>query len=1768
MKSFYHYFLFVLLTSVLLFTVSSFAQKKQPSQDIIRQAEEMLKNYKVPERTKQQEVETPRQSWERYYREGKNFTNKPVPKQEQKTSPSPSQYVGKQGNKQLIETLQRKADASTPEMMKKELEEKLQRGEVKNLRSFSIEEQKKQLQEKIEKGEQKDMRAFSLEKENRERAELRKTQHDGAITGPKSLNKPNRTTYENGWKPLSPSSDISNFMIVRNADMVSAGYGGMRGIGTGTLTLSGVSGTILKAFLYWSGPTNSYDPNVNANVLFDSNAITGTNIGFSDDNCWDYTNSQAYRADVTSFVTGDGEYALGGFLQSNADINGVSLIVFFDDGNSENNRDFVLFDGNDSNISNAYDENGWNVILSGVNYTSGNANLILHVGDGQTWDDDNLYLNGEILASGPEVFDGNTLPNGSSAGNTNGGLWDIRSFDITSFMSPGVNNFALTTSDYDDCLGLVVAVVDLPAGSAPLEFGTAKIQGMKFNDLDNDSTKGESDPTLQGWTIYLHQGDSLVGSTTTDPNGNYTFASLLPGTYTVSELQKSGWLQNVPAFPGTYTVTVDSGQIVTGQDFGNYKDVSNYFTGIKFHDLNANGIKDEGEPGLAGWTINVWSFYNGEHWFSITDSNGYYIIAIKSEPDYYKVDETEQDGWIQTTDDWGWYWLEANGDTIRVDFGNRQPHPNYFTGMKFHDLNHDGIKDIGEPGLPGWTINISGYYYSGYWTDTTDENGLYFIQAGAHQEYYFISEVQQEGWYQTTSNGSYVYRTGLGDTLNFDFGNWFVTPGSISGMKFHDLNNNGVKDEGEQGLEGWVISAYNESSEELFVDTTDANGYYSFENLPGLGYYTVEEQPQLDWVQTFPGENYYFELLGDSLTELDFGNYLQPPSGPLRVNTMPSNAVNANYGNALAGAPLDVWGNVHGGVVPLHYVLDYGDGTVDSGVVTYRKYIGDKHPYTTAGYYTMTLTVRDNTGAVDVDQSVIRVFGGSTPEIQRNMAIEKGLLYNYLNQYADGHFTGQDNVAATGVSVLSFEENLHLASNDINTDIYAEYVSLGLEFLLDAVSTYTISSQLAGNPDSDSDGLGAYFSSEVYANGIVGLSIIGAHPSAVSAQSDTILNGIYSGQTYYDLVVDLLDQIAFSQGDTNEYGRGGWRYCVQCPSYGSSDNSAVQWHSLVIEAAEKLWGMSIQPFVKTELLHWLQYSQDGTGGFGYTDPGNWNNVAKTGSGIGSYAALDVPSSSTAVTNAISFLDTYWGTDNIGNLYAMYAVKKGMSIIDGRSGISSTGSHNWEDEYNSYLISAQASTGSFPDNYWLGGPDVLTTSFGVLILTPGVSQLTPVAVIAPVSSKPPSTSFVVDGSGSHHRDPNKSVVEYRWDWNASNGIDWNSPDAVGANPTNPGYAEEGTYTITLRVKDNSEPPLYDYDTKQVVVQSDNNPPVAVPIPPDRGPNYAARVGEPVLLDARASYDPDFPLDSVVAYAWDTDGDGAYDDGTSDTITVIFYSEYNGQVGLKVYDSHGASSINVAYINIYASRKDIYVESFSVSPSFGAPGDTLDFFAVFRNDATSNVDAMNVLVRFYDENPLTTGNPLGGNYTVNLPVGLSDTVAVQLVLPSLPNGSRNLYVYLDATANVAEWNEINNFASSPFSIGTTSSIEGYKFEDANGNGVKDEGDPVLPGWVIYLEGAVEESTMTDETGKYVFGNLSPGTYVVSENKKDGWVQTKPNDPEEYTIDVSAGHVYDGYDFGNFQLAGVSGMKFNDKRKAPSPKKENWKLCRHIFRSSRTM
>ena len=101
----------------------------------------------------------------------------------------------------------------------------------------------------------------------------------------------------------------------------------------------------------------------------------------------------------------------------------------------------------------------------------------------------------------------------------------------------------------------------------------------------------------------------------------------------------------------------------------------------------------------------------------------------------------------------------------------------------------------------------------------------------------------------------------------------------------------------------------------------------------------------------------------------------------------------------------------------------------------------------------------------------------------------------------------------------------------------------------------------------------------------------------------------------------------------------------------------------------------------------------------------------------------------------------------------------------------------------------------------------------------------------------------------------------------------------------------------------------------------------------------------------------------------------------------------------------------------------------------------------------------------------------------------------------------------------------------------SISGYKFDDKDGNGVWDTGEPALPNWTIKAtKGDVVILKVTDANGQYLFGPFLPedvGTWIISEVQQDGWVQTFPAE-KTYSIYVESGtgqgDSYALYNFGN--------------------------------------
>src|SRR5262249_50763252 len=156
--------------------------------------------------------------------------------------------------------------------------------------------------------------------------------------------------------------------------------------------------------------------------------------------------------------------------------------------------------------------------------------------------------------------------------------------------------------------------------------------------------------------------DSGEPSATTDALGNYRLtgpSGLRPGTYTLREIVRSGWVPTKPV-GGVRQVAVTSGQATTAADFGNA--YPGTISGQVFWDANANHVKDSRESGLSGWTVYLDANNNGAldpgEAAATSDSTGHYSFTGLA-PATYVVREVIPVRWNPVTHTILGLWIES-----------------------------------------------------------------------------------------------------------------------------------------------------------------------------------------------------------------------------------------------------------------------------------------------------------------------------------------------------------------------------------------------------------------------------------------------------------------------------------------------------------------------------------------------------------------------------------------------------------------------------------------------------------------------------------------------------------------------------------------------------------------------------------------------------------------------------------------------------------------------------------------------------------------------------------------------------------------------------------------------------------------------------------------------------------------------------------------------------------------------------------------------------
>ncbi len=637
---------------------------------------------------------------------------------------------------------------------------------------------------------------------------------------------------------------------------------------------------------------------------------------------------------------------------------------------------------------------------------------------------------------------------------------------------------------------------------------------------------------------------------------------------------------------------------------------------------------------------------------------------------------------------------------------------------------------------------------------------------------------------------------------------------------------------------------------------------------------------------------------------------------------------------------------------PVDYECDFGDS---SNLATGQSqptqgdfhFIALLHPYAgpEGSQFIAKLKVTAGTETAVVEYPVVIL--SSTDSVKVDVAIEDGLWYLFRNATRTqtesvpiaSWNTGDWRVGQAGLAIQAFEKSNSLPGGDPARDPYVDLVQRGLNYLMSRCTTRPITAA-----QGDSGNLIAIACTHTitarrdnYEAGIAMMALASSHSPDRTALLGPAGVG---GRTYRDIVQDMAEYYASTTPTT-----GGWSYY---PGYtrtqGACDNSVTQWPIIGLYPFVEhgglypSWRTQIPTLIKTRLETWLTATWNATeNGFGYYSKDYWVNIAKTaGSGITGlvYVSGGDPTEVFVGANELKskfekakhYIAVNWSratdsegnpmnlgnnTNVLGNIYAMYAVKKAFDDeFLNREKYREIEGIDWYRAYLNHLVPKQDRVveAQYPERWgrWeaadfhRGYYDSLTTALAVLILQRGVIETPPTAVarvtIKPADQNeapPPGREAIeVDKGQPFYLDARNCVpghyriASYEWDIDGDGICDMKTSEPL----LEYSYSSYGQdpfdvpHEVSLRVCDNrdeivpSQAPLCDTDVCRVFVHPPPHPPVAIITCPGLGePDPFAcfgRPGQPIRFCSDQSFDPNEPLDAIVASCWDFDNDGVF------------------------------------------------------------------------------------------------------------------------------------------------------------------------------------------------------------------------------------------------------------------------------------------------------
>lgn len=188
-----------------------------------------------------------------------------------------------------------------------------------------------------------------------------------------------------------------------------------------------------------------------------------------------------------------------------------------------------------------------------------------------------------------------------------------------------------------------------------------------WEDTNGDGIQDAGEPGLSGVTVKLYDAsNNLLGTTTTDNNGNYYFNEMPAGDYYVEFTAPNGYVfapkdqggddeKDSDANPNTgktSVFTLNNGQSNYSIDAGLVPSVPGTIGDRVWDDKDKDGIQDMGEPGLPGVTVKLYTCQGFLVGTTTTDQNGNYSFT-NINPGQYFVTFEPLNGFVFSPKDQG-----------------------------------------------------------------------------------------------------------------------------------------------------------------------------------------------------------------------------------------------------------------------------------------------------------------------------------------------------------------------------------------------------------------------------------------------------------------------------------------------------------------------------------------------------------------------------------------------------------------------------------------------------------------------------------------------------------------------------------------------------------------------------------------------------------------------------------------------------------------------------------------------------------------------------------------------------------------------------------------------------------------------------------------------------------------------------------------------------------------------------------------------------------